>query len=134
MTDPTSGIKINMTEGLNGIGGACGPGQGGLDESITVLREPVPGMHLVSSRVGGRTPTLDVKQEGMSFAYSVNMTGAKPECGMFANMFEWPGVGTMLIGAQVSVMELGGMGPAEYVGSDVHRDLSRVLLSLKALG
>lgn len=136
VTDPASGMKVSMTEGLNGIGGMCAPGQEGLDESMTVLAEPVPGMHLASTPIGGRTPTLEVKQEGMHFSYSVNMTGAKPECSMYANLFEWSGVGTMHIGASVNAMDLAeaGMAPSDYLGSELHRDLSRVLLSITAAG
>lgn len=81
VTDPASGI-ISMAEGLNGLGGACAPGQTGLDESMTVQQEPVPGMRLASTPIGGRTPTLEVEHEGIYFSYSVNMTGAKPACGM----------------------------------------------------
>ena len=58
MTDPASGIKISMTEGMNGVGGACVPGQVGPDESMTVLEEPVPGMRRASTPIGGRTPSL----------------------------------------------------------------------------
>ena len=134
VTDPASGIKISVGEGLTGFGGTCAPGQAGLDESMTVLEEPVPGMHLASTPIGGRTPTLEVEQEGMYFNYSVNMTGAQQQCGMYADLFEWPVVGTVRIGANVSVMELAqtGMAPSDYLGSELHRDLARVLLSMTA--
>ena len=134
VTDPASGIKISVGEGLAGFGGACAPGDVGLDESMTVLAEPVTGLHLVSTPIGGRTPTLEVEQEGMDFNYSITMTGAQPPCGMYTDLFEWPGVGTVRIGSNVSVMELAktGIAPSDYLASELHRDLSRVLLSLTA--
>ncbi|MDO5754116.1 hypothetical protein, partial [Arthrobacter sp.] len=136
VTDPASGITISMAEGLNGLGGACAPGQTGLDESMTVQQEPVPGMHLASTPIGERTPILEVEHEGIYFSYSVNMTGAKPECGMYANLFQWPGVGTVRIGAKVSAMDLmrSGIEPSDYLESELHRDISRVLLSFTAAG
>lgn len=90
-------------------------------------------MHLASTGLGGRTPTLEVERERMSFSYTVDMIGATPACGMYSNLFEWPGVGTMQIGAEVRVMDLGGMELSDYVGSELHRNVSRVLLSLTAV-
>ncbi|MDJ0315349.1 hypothetical protein [Arthrobacter sp. H35-D1] len=136
VTDPASVITISISAGLNGLGGACAPGQTGLDESMTVQQEPVPGMHLASTPIGGRTPTLGVEPDGIYFCYSANMTGAAPECGMHADLFDWPGVGTVRIGAKVSAMDLmrSGIEPPDYLDSELHRDLSRVLLSFAAVG
>lgn len=135
VTEPSSGITLNVLEGLNGIGGACAPSNGGLNEGLTVLDQPVAGMHVVSSPIGKRTPSLEVTQEGMYFIYSINRNDAKPACAATADLFNWPGVGTMRISAQVSAKDLDAakISMAEYPRSSVHRNLVKVMASFAAV-